>query len=98
MKTTVRDRQSLLDVALGISGSMDGAMRIATRNRLPLTAELIPGQEIMFEAEDIADGRTVSAYTLERIIPATELSNDDISGLLQEGIGFMGIEIDFKVN
>ena len=97
MKITVQDRQCLLDIGLEITGAMEGAMRLALRNGLPLTAELAAGQILEYEAEDIVDAQIAGVYALERIVPATDLAADIQDTLLQSGIGFMGIEFDFLV-
>ena len=40
----------------------------------------------------------VRRYGVQKIEPATALSAEEMSALAQEGINFMGIEIDFIVS
>lgn len=41
---------------------------------------------------------TVRRYSVQGIQPATALSEEEMAALAQEGINFMGIEIDFVVS
>lgn len=91
----VQSRQSLPDIALRATGSMEGAMEIAEANGLGLTDELQEEQRLYLPAPKKPE--VVQRYKVQDIRPATALSEDDLA-LAQEGIGFMGIEIDFIVS
>lgn len=104
MEIKAKDRQTLLDIGLIYGGEAEAAMTIAIMNGLSLTDTLAEGQSI--KVPDPPDPntsgrnarRTVELYALERIDPATEISEDERAACPCGGIGFMGIEIDFKVS
>ena len=63
MKTTAKDRQTLLDVALQSCGHIETALTLAESNGLSLTDRLEDGQELTVP-EPVAggDARTVRLY------------------------------------
>ena len=88
MEVKVKDRQSLLDMAVQTAGSMEAAFDLAVANGVSLTATLKDGQVLA----------TVRYYSVQKIMPATALSREEISVLERGGIGFMGIEMEFIVS
>lgn len=96
MEVRVKDRQSLLDMAVETSGSMEAAFRLSEANDVSLTDTLQDGQVLDAVAVENAD--TVRRYSAQNLQPATALSADEMAALAQEGINFMGIEIDFIVS
>lgn len=92
----MKDRQSLLDMAVQTSGSMEAAFDLAAANGVSLTDTLADGQVLDTVAAENAD--TVRRYSVQSIQPATALSEEEMAALAQEGINFMGIEIDFVVS
>lgn len=96
MEVKVKDRQSLLDMAVQTSGSMEAAFGLAAANGVSLTDTLADGQVLDTVAAENAD--TVRRYSVQGIQPATALSEEKMAALAQEGINFMGIEIDFVVS
>lgn len=96
MEVKVKDRQSLLDMAVQTSGSMEAAFGLAAANGVSLTDTLADGQVLDTVAAENAD--TVRRYSVQCIQPATALSEEEMAALAQEGINFMGIEIDFVVS
>lgn len=98
MKTTAKDRQTLLDIALRSGGHVETVLALAEANGLSLTASLAEGLELTVpEPVTGGDARTVRLYVARGIDPATEASAEDITACPYGGIGFMGIEIDFEV-
>jgi len=97
MEVIVRSGQSLPDIALQACGSFEAAMTLARRNDLALTDALAIGQALEAAPEDILSRRVVERYAAGKICPATALTADDLTAL-RDGIGYMGIEIDFNVN
>lgn len=99
MKVTVKERQTVLDMALQWGGSLETAMEISAANGVSITERLEDGQELTVE-EPVAngDGRTVRLQVAHGVEPATEASAEDMASCPYGGIGFMGIEIDFKVS
>ena len=88
MEVKVKDRQSLLDMAVQTAGSMEAAFGLAAANGVSLTDTLADGQVL----------DTVRRYSVQGIQPATALSEEEMAALAQEGINFMGVEIDFVVS
>lgn len=96
MEVKVKDRQSLLDMAVQTAGSMEAAFGLSAANDVSLTDTLTDGQVLDTVAAENAD--TVRRYSVQGIQPATALSKEEMAALAQEGINFMGIEIDFIVS
>ena len=96
MEVKVKDRQSLLDMAVQTAGSMEAAFDLAAANGVSLTDTLADGQVLDTVAAENAD--TVRRYSVQGIQPATALNEEEMAALAQEGINFMGIEIDFVVS
>lgn len=82
MIVRAKDGQSLVDLALIISGATDGVWALALRNGVSVTGELGHGTAIAYESEDIEDARTASRYEAEGICPATEVSEALLAELL----------------
>ncbi len=96
MEVKVKDRQSLLDMAVQTAGSTEAAWRLCEANGLGITDTLQDGQVLnTVPAENI---ETVRRYSAQKIEPATALSAEEMAALAPEGINFMGIEIDFIVS
>lgn len=81
MKTTAREGQCLVDIALATTGTVEGVWALALRNGVSVTGELGYGTEIAWEAEDVGDARTAWRYAQEEINPATAVS-DKVLGML----------------
>lgn len=84
--------QSLLDISLQECGALDTVFTIAEKNGMSVTDDLKAG--FVIKADSNEYDQVVAEYRSASIFPATALSE----GLLPEGIGFMGIEIDFIVS
>lgn len=96
MEVKVKDRQSLFDIAVQTTGSMEDTFRLCVANGLCITDVLQDGQRLYTIPIERAD--TVRRYSAQHIEPATALSKEELASLAQEGINFMGIEIDFIVS
>ncbi|MBQ9076858.1 MAG: hypothetical protein IJY31_03345 [Muribaculaceae bacterium] len=66
----VKDRQTLLDVALQTSGSLEGLMDLAIANGRSVTDELADGEELI--TGEVVDRKVVERYEMEGVCPATE--------------------------
>ena len=99
MKTTAKERQTLLDIALQIGGHIETVLALAETNGMSITDMLEDGH-VLTVPEPMEGGapRTVELYKAHKVEPATEVSPDDISACPYGGIGFMGIELDFTVS
>ena len=99
MKTTAKDRQTLLDMAVQSGGHVETVVALAAANGLSVTDRLEDGQELTVpEPVEDGDGRAVRLYQAHGIEPATEASAEEMTACPYGGIGFMGIEIDFEVS
>lgn len=91
--------QSLLDVAIQHSGSLEAAFDIAMQNDISLTDDTTPGQIVQLADEpDNAD--ITNYYAVGNLQPATAITTEEINDTLNigEGIEFWGIEYDFIVS
>lgn len=84
MRITVKDRQTLLDIAVQYLGSAEGVIMLAERNGIQITARLRDGQQLEYEQADIIDAAVVRMYSLKGIVPATEIPTKDQSDLLYD--------------
>lgn len=96
MEVKAKDRQSLPDMALQTAGSMEAACRLAQANDVSITDPLQEGQVLTTTTVENADN--VRRYAAQHIEPATAPDAEEMTSLVQEGIDFMGIEIDFIVS
>jgi hypothetical protein len=97
MIATVQHGQTLFDIALRECGDIESVFSIARRNGLSVTDDLEQGRVIEIAPEDVMDRRVAERYATAWIDPATALSEVDLA-LAPGGIGYMGIEIDFKIS
>ena len=77
MIATVKDRQSLLDVAIQVLGSPTGVFVLAERNGISITDRLTDGQQLTYDLADIEDTRTADMIAARGICPATEIPPRD---------------------
>lgn len=92
----VLDRQTMLDMAVQVSGSVEAAFDLAVRNGLSITERLLPGMELL-ESEPV--NRDIAIYyAAKRLQPATETDWEPDTKPSGEGIEFWAIEIDFVVS
>ena len=99
MKTTAKERQSMLDMARQCGGHVETALALAVANELSVTDRLEDGQELTVpEPVDVGNARVVRLYRAHGVEPATEVSAEDMQCCPCGGIGYMGVEIDFEVS
>ena len=94
MTLKAKDRQSLLDMQIIASGSLEGLIDLCRLNALSVTAELHDGQELT--AGDVTDTRTARLYAYRGISPATAI--EDAGSITMGGIGYMAVQVDFIVS
>ena len=82
MKVTVKDRQSLFDVAIQVLGSAEGVFALAERNGISITDRLKDGMVLEYDLGDIVDSRTAELVAARGICPATEIPSTDERELL----------------
>lgn len=90
------NRQSLLDIALQTSGSIEAAFDLAEANDISISEPLETG--VSLQPAAVADQKVIDRYEAADVRPATELSPEDIEMAPYGGIGYMGIEVDFIVS
>ena len=97
---TVLNNQSLLDIAVQYTGTIENAFKIAVANGLSLTDELEPGEQLIIPADEEMNNDVVSYFSAKGIQPATGLTENDllIAQTVQRGIGYMQIGKTFKVS
>ena len=89
-------KQTLFDLALQTSGTAEAAMDLAIKNSRCLSDELEAGDEIILP--DLPQNRQmVNYYSVNGILPATSLK-PEFTEIVNGGINYMGIEIDFIVS
>lgn len=97
MRTTILERQTLLDVALAQCGAFEAALALARRNGLALTDELTAGETLEYLPEEVLAPHVVELLAARRIAPATAPTAADAAAAPWGGIGYMGIETDFLI-
>lgn len=99
MKATVKERQTLLDIALQTGGHIETMFALAEANGMSITDRLEDGRVLTVpEPVERGDTRTVELYKAHKVEPATEVSAEEMSWCPYGGIGLMGIDIDFIVS
>ncbi len=97
MTATVKDGQSLFDIALLAAGTAEAVFDIAAANNVGVGDELPMGAALGIPA--VANKETVTHYTINKLAPATGIGNTPAeSALLEEGIECWLIEYDFVVD
>lgn len=98
MKIIVLHNQSLFDVALQHSGSIESIFEIILANDLSLTDEVKAGQTLTIPDIILKDNDILSYYTAKKIQPATGFTAEDKQVLeRQEGISIWAINLDFLI-
>ena len=72
MIAIAKDRQNLVDLALMLTGSVEGVWALAERNDLSVTDCLTHGQRIKWDETDVVDPSVVERYAAEGFCPATD--------------------------
>lgn len=83
MQITVKDRQSLADIAVEYLGGVEGIFALAERNGISITARLEDGQTLDWELADTVDAQVQKKYAAQGIEPATDISGKEATVLLQ---------------
>ena len=96
---TVLHNQSLFDISIRYTGTIENAFKIAVANGLSLTDELEPGAQLIIPEVEM-NNDVVNYFSAKGIQPATGLTENDllIAQTVQRGIGYMQIGKTFKVS
>ena len=92
------DRASILDLALLAAGTLESAFELCVLNDVSLTDEVEIGREYSVVGLKGAETEPLARIENENIRPATEITVSQFRECTYDGIGFMGIEIDFIVS
>ena len=90
--TKVLKGQSLLDIAIQETGSIENIFEIAYHNGLSITDELAVGYEVDIPADIDKSMKTVNYFSNLELKPASEPEPK------KGGIGYMAVRIDFIVS
>lgn len=82
MQITVKDRQSLADIAVQYLGGVEGIFALAERNGISITAKLEDGQTLDWELADTVDATVQKTYAAQGIEPATDIPQKKMEALL----------------
>lgn len=82
MQITVKDRQSLADIAVQYLGGVEGIFALAERNGISITAKLKDGQTLDWELADTVDATVQKTYAAQGIEPATDILQKEMEALL----------------
>lgn len=82
MEITVKDRQTLLDLAIVALGSAAGVFAFVRRNGISLTAKLTDGQTLAYDAADIIAPTIRDTYDVRGLSPATDIDSREYLSLL----------------
>ena len=99
MKTTILHNQSLLDLAIQHTGSVENAFAIAVANGLSLTDELVSGESLSLTAYGIQQNKDILGYyQAKRLQPATAINNQESRIEKLEGIDYWVISTEFIIS
>ena len=99
MQVTAKNNQSLFDMAVQTLGSAEAIFDIAIANGISITDDLTVGQTLQItHKSDYSQRRTAAYYSINGIMPATAISLTEDISVLQEGIEFWAVELDFIVS
>ena len=99
MKITVIANQSLLDIAIQITGKAENHLKIARYNGVVPSEPLPIGLILMLPENLEIDIDIARYYNLNKLLPATELNNSSKLELIgKEGIDYWSLEGNFQVS
>lgn len=79
----VKNGECLADIALCLTGAVEGVWALAVRNGVSVTAELRNGMELTWLPDDVEDADVAARYRSEKIEPATDISARHLALLLE---------------
>jgi hypothetical protein len=98
MIVTVLHNQSLLDLALQHTGTIESIFESAEANALNITDDIQAGKILILPTEAFTNKEILAYYTAKNIQPATAFTREDKQVLERlEGISIWAINLDFVV-
>lgn len=95
---TVLNNQSLFDIAIRHTGTIENAFKIAVANGLSLTDELEPGAQLLIPEDVEMNNDVVSYFGAKGIQPATGFEYNDLEITPElEGISYWILNKTFIV-
>ena len=99
MTITVLHNQSLLDLALQHTGTIESIFEFAEANSLNITDDVVAGNTLVLSAETFTNKDILSYYTAKKLQPATAFTKADEQVFERlEGISIWAINLDFVVS
>lgn len=93
---TVKDRQTVLDIAMQHAGTVEACIAVAEANGLSITDEMVTGQ--LLKSTDIVFSEVVKTFYKENRSPANGSLTSGIEENSLGGIGNWSIGRDFVVS
>ena len=98
MTITVLHNQSLLDLALQHTGTIESIFEFAEANALNITDDVVAGRTLVLSAETFTNKDILAYYTAKNLQPATAFTKEDEQVAKRpEGISIWAINLDFIV-
>lgn len=99
MNINVLHNQSLLDLAIQHTGSVENAFDLALANNRSITDDLEAGETLSFEFSTINPNKDIlSYYIAKKLQPATAISEQLSANSIPQGIDYWAIQMDFIVS
>nr|DAT28927.1 MAG TPA: hypothetical protein [Caudoviricetes sp.] len=98
MTITALHNQSLLDLALQHTGTIESVFEFAEANTLNITDDVVVGNNLVLPAEAFTNKDILGYYTAKNLQPATAFTKEDEKVAKRlEGISIWAINLDFVV-
>jgi hypothetical protein len=98
MIITALHNQSLLDLALQHTGTIESVFEFAEANTLNITDDVVAGKTLVLLAETFTNKDILGYYTAKNLQPATAFTKEDEQVAKRlEGISIWAINLDFVV-
>lgn len=99
MIITALHNQSLLDLALQHTGTIESVFELAENNAINITDDVQAGKTLVLPAEAFNNKDILGYYTAKNLQPATAFSKEDEQVAKRlEGISIWAINLDFIVS
>ena len=98
MTVTALHNQSLLDLALQHTGTIESVFEFAEANTLNITDDVVASKILALSVEVFTNKDILAYYTAKNLQPATAFTKEDEQVFeRQEGISIWAINLDFIV-
>ncbi len=99
MTVTALHNQSLLDLALQHTGTIESVFELAKDNALNITDDVVAGKTLVLPTEAFTNKDILAYYTAKNLQPATAFTKEDEQVAKRlEGISIWAINLDFIVS